>query len=138
MFVSVKNTPVVLISNIQIYCCYFQNISVDVQIYCYFQNISVDVRDLWTEIVSFFQGKVLLSEISFIIFNRIFCEILMWQTQQKPTKNYKQFLISSPGSSHQKCSIKKVVLKNLAKFTGKRLCQSLFFKKRDSDTCVFL
>ena len=27
------------------------------------------------------------------------------------------------------CSIKKDVLKNFAKFTGKQLCQSLFFKK---------
>ena len=32
-------------------------------------------------------------------------------------------------SSHQMCSIKKGVLKSLAKFTGKNLCQSLFFNK---------
>ena len=32
-------------------------------------------------------------------------------------------------SSHQKCSIKKGVLRNFAKFTGKYLCQSLFFNK---------
>ena len=32
-------------------------------------------------------------------------------------------------SSHQRCSVKKGVLRNFAKFTGKRLCQSLFFKK---------
>ena len=32
-------------------------------------------------------------------------------------------------SSHQKCSIKKGVLKNLTKFTGKLLCQILFFNK---------
>ena len=32
-------------------------------------------------------------------------------------------------SSHQKCSIKKGVLKNFAKFTGKHLCQSLFLNK---------
>ena len=32
-------------------------------------------------------------------------------------------------SSHRRCSIKKGVLKNLAKFTGKHLCQSLFFNK---------
>ena len=30
--------------------------------------------------------------------------------------------------SHQKCSMKKGVLKNFAKFTGKHLSQSLFFK----------
>ena len=32
-------------------------------------------------------------------------------------------------SSHQRCSIKKCVLENFVKFTGKRLCQSLFFNK---------
>ena len=32
-------------------------------------------------------------------------------------------------SSHQRCSIKKGVLKVLAKFTGKHQCQSFFFKK---------
>ena len=30
-------------------------------------------------------------------------------------------------SSHQRCSMKKGVLRNFAKFTGKHLCQSLFF-----------
>ena len=32
-------------------------------------------------------------------------------------------------SSHQRCSIKKGVLRNFTKFKGKQLCQSLFFKK---------
>ena len=32
-------------------------------------------------------------------------------------------------SSHRKCSIKKGVLRNFAKFIGKHLCQSLFFNK---------
>ena len=32
-------------------------------------------------------------------------------------------------SSHQKCFIKKGIRKNFAKFTGKHLCQSLFFNK---------
>ena len=32
-------------------------------------------------------------------------------------------------SSHQKCSMKKDVLKNFTKFTGKHLCQSLFLNK---------
>ena len=32
-------------------------------------------------------------------------------------------------SSHQWCSIEKGVLRNFAKFTGKQLCQSLFFNK---------
>ena len=32
-------------------------------------------------------------------------------------------------SSHRGCSVKKGVLRNFAKFTGKHLCQSLFFNK---------
>ena len=32
-------------------------------------------------------------------------------------------------SSHRRYSVKKSVLRNLAKFTGKNLCQSLFFNK---------
>ena len=32
-------------------------------------------------------------------------------------------------SSHQRCSVKKGVLRNFAKFTGKHLYQSLFFNK---------
>ena len=32
-------------------------------------------------------------------------------------------------SSHQRCSLKKGVLKNFAKFTERHMCQSLFFNK---------
>ena len=32
-------------------------------------------------------------------------------------------------SSHRRCSVRKGVLKNFAKFAGKHLCQKLFFKK---------
>ena len=35
----------------------------------------------------------------------------------------------SSRSSHQICSLKNGVLRNFAKFTGKHLCQSLFFNK---------
>ena len=43
-------------------------------------------------------------------------------------------------SSHQRCSIEKGVLRNFKKFTGKQLCQSLFFSKvaGHSGTGVFL
>ena len=52
-------------------------------------------------------------------------------------------------SSHGKCSIRKGVLRNFTKVSGKHLCQSLFFDKvaslrpatllkRDSGTGVFL
>ena len=32
-------------------------------------------------------------------------------------------------NSHRRCSVKKGVLRNFAKFTGKHLCQRLFFNK---------
>ena len=32
-------------------------------------------------------------------------------------------------SSHRKCSVRKGVLRNLTKFTGKYLCQSLYYNK---------
>ena len=32
-------------------------------------------------------------------------------------------------SSHRRCSVRKGVLRNFAKFTGKHLCQSLLFNK---------
>ena len=32
-------------------------------------------------------------------------------------------------SSHRKCSLQKGALRNFTKFTGKQLCQSLFFSK---------
>ena len=35
----------------------------------------------------------------------------------------------TPRCSHQRCSTRKDVLRNFAKFTGKDLCQSLFFNK---------
>ena len=37
--------------------------------------------------------------------------------------------ISIIRSSHRRCSVKKGVLRNFAKFTGKHLCQSVFFNK---------
>ena len=41
-------------------------------------------------------------------------------------------------SSHQRSSIKKVVLRNFTKFTGKQLCQSLFFDiKKEALAQVF-
>ena len=39
------------------------------------------------------------------------------------------FILITCRSSHRRYSIKKVVLKNFAKSTGKHLCQSLFFNK---------
>ena len=50
----------------------------------------------------------------------------------------KQIYLSNCRSSHQRCSVRKSVLINFTKFTGKHLCQSPFFNKKDSGTGVFL
>ena len=39
------------------------------------------------------------------------------------------FTVATCGGSHQRCSIKKSILENSAKFSGKHLYQSLFFNK---------
>ena len=40
-------------------------------------------------------------------------------------------LCISNRSSHQRCSVIKDVLRNFGKFTGKHLCQSLFFLNKE-------
>ena len=40
---------------------------------------------------------------------------------------YRTPLVVVSRGRHQRCSVKKGVLRNFAKFTGKHLCQSLFF-----------
>ena len=42
---------------------------------------------------------------------------------------YLNVIISHYRSSHRRCSIKKGLLKNFEKLTGKHLCQILFFNK---------
>ena len=42
---------------------------------------------------------------------------------RKPLKNI------THRNSHQRCSVRKSVIRSFAKFTGKHLCQSLFFNK---------
>ena len=39
------------------------------------------------------------------------------------------FYTTPPRSRHQRCSMKKGVLRNFTKFTGKHLCHSLIFSK---------
>ena len=44
------------------------------------------------------------------------------------SSNQKELLVRFR-SSHRRCSVRKGVFRNFAKFTGKHLCQSLFFNK---------
>ena len=52
-----------------------------------------------------------------------------------PVKEKTIFKNSSVRSSHRRCSIRKGVLRNLAKFTGKHLRQSIFFNKVAEKLC---
>ena len=51
----------------------------------------------------------------------------LWQFQLEV--DYYSHKISKVRSSHPEVFCKKGVLRNFAKFTGKHLCQSLFFNK---------
>ena len=69
-------------------------------------------------------AKVLSSEFCEIFKNTFFTEHL-WMTASMSL----QYEILIVRSSHQRCSVLKVVLKNSTKFTGKHLCQSPFSNK---------
>ena len=45
------------------------------------------------------------------------------------SENTKNMAISIDKRSHQRCSVKKVVLRNSTTFTGKHLCQRLLLNK---------
>ena len=48
---------------------------------------------------------------------------------RKKEGNITKVVASTFRSSHRRCSVKKGVPENFAKFTGRHLCQSLFFNK---------
>ena len=61
------------------------------------------------------------------MFSCEFCEILNKTSFTETSRQLLQFITSR--SSNQKCSMKNGVLRNFTKFTGKLLCQNLFFNK---------
>ena len=61
-----------------------------------------------------------------------FCLLQPWthdpsESTERNLRSIQDFYIYR--SSHRRCSVEKDVLRNFAKFTRKRLCQSLFFDK---------
>ena len=48
------------------------------------------------------------------------------QEQDERKMNFPVKALNNHRSSHRRCSVRKVVLRNFAKFTGKHLCQSEF------------
>ena len=67
-------------------------------------------------------GVTIISEYVFFIFSNVFIYPYF-------KFNYLIFYLFGFRSSHRRCSVKKGVLRNFTKFTGKHLCQSLFFSK---------
>ena len=52
-----------------------------------------------------------------------------WERSVKRKSNFSFIRAIKSRSSHQTCFVRKGVLRNFAKLTGKHLCQSLFFNK---------
>ena len=65
------------------------------------------------------------------------CKVILYQPVTLVDDGKAGFTISNR-SSHQRCSVKKSVLRNFAKFTGKHLCQSLWHRSFPVDFAKFL
>ena len=63
-----------------------------------------------------------------LLFHRCFSAIFLEQYQKKSIL-FKDLPVHFNNRSNSRCSVTKGVLRNFAIFTGKHLCQSLFFKK---------
>ena len=61
--------------------------------------------------------------------NKKFCFYKIRVEAWKPSMKWTTYRVLLHRSSHRRCSVRKDVLKSLAKFTGKHLRQSLFFNK---------
>ena len=82
---------------------------------------------LWWLLLSFLN-------ISLVYFSVLVCANLTLSEQSFLEQNILKLLIkfaqtTNFKSSHRRCSVRKGVLRNVVKFTGKYLCQSLFFNK---------
>ena len=84
--------------------------------------------------------KILASKIIYLLVNKNFRRCLTQKLKKPWMKTFMDwsftlhrsisgYLTWIGRSRHRRCSIKKGVLGNFAKFTGKHLCQRLFFNK---------
>ena len=85
--------------------------------------------------------KIVFQKVTFYIFIRLQCEwqklphrfdawlVLTHSSLKKIDYCHQAVTIFIFRSSHQRCSVIRVVVKNFTKCTGKHLCQSLFFNK---------
>ena len=98
-------------------------------LYCHGGNPSYTFMILYIKTVllkidAFWKG--ILFSISLIIVSVISYSHIWNKVQKRVWQHIRKNVFRS---SHQKCSMKKGVLINFAKFTGKHMCQSLFFRK---------
>ena len=75
-------------------------------------------RKLFSEIKPFRRSHMMLSFLRFLFLR-----------ENKSLSLFVTVELAKCRSSHRRCSVRKGVLRNFAKFTGKHLCQSLYFNK---------
>ena len=65
-------------------------------------------------------------------------EVSFWISKNVASSFFGYSKLNIYSSRYHRCSIKKGVLRKFAKFTGKHLCRSLFFKKVAGLACHFI
>ena len=75
------------------------------------------------EIQTHIQHHILAFLVISVIFPQLAIDTLCATLCLAPVK------LSKHRSSHRRCSVRKSVIRNFEKFTGKHLCQGLFFNK---------
>ena len=75
--------------------------------------------------------RVIAIDVAVIVVFGLLFDLICYCKKSSTNENVaaKGYTIGMIQAAKRKCSIKKGVLRNLSKFTGKQLCQSLFFDK---------
>ena len=110
------------------------------KLHCSFEKYSY-IKPLVNHTVISFHKHYSISKF-FFKFSNFANKEQIWTSQKEHVSYYSlqmQLILQLPNrtksfpsnsrSSHQRCSVKKGVLRNFAKFIGKHMCRSLFFNK---------
>ena len=99
-----------------------------------FDNYRYDLSNVGDHIIHLYVTAQLLSFLRFwkkscnVLLNNIFL-VLMITAYTTFSRITEKILTTDLKSSHRRCSVEKVVLRNFTKFSGKHLHQSLSFNK---------
>ena len=85
----------------------------------FYTDVGQPTRQEYPGVETFTSCKNLLKPIVANIYDKIINKLIKTTRAEIDITKYR--------SSHRRCSVRKGVLRNFAKFTGKHLCQSLFF-----------